>query len=80
MWTWTWSTREDEDGTTLKVGNRGQAWDLLFREVFDVLGYRLHRDGKGVKGLRKRHAKEWTVGGEMVTSMAASIGLGVLPR
>ena len=34
---WWTSTHTSEDGTTLKVGNRGHTWDLPFREVFDVL-------------------------------------------
>ena len=41
-------TYEREDTTTLKVGSRGNTWDLPFREVFEILGYRYHRDGKGI--------------------------------
>ena len=35
---------------TFRVASRDRAWDLLFCEVFDVLGYRFHLDGKGVQG------------------------------
>ena len=44
---WWASTYKDEDMATLKVGDRGKTWDLPFTEVFDVLGSRFHRDGKG---------------------------------
>ena len=37
MWA---STCKEEDGATLMVGNRGHIWDLFFKEVFGVLGYR----------------------------------------
>ena len=30
------------------VGNSENFWDLPKKEVLDVLGYRFHRDGKGV--------------------------------
>ena len=46
MLSWT-STYKDRDA--LRVGSRGKTWDLPFSEVFDVLGYRFHRDGRGVK-------------------------------
>ena len=45
---WT-STCKYEDGATLKYGNRGHTWDLHFMEVYDVLDYRFHRDGKGTQ-------------------------------
>ena len=32
-------------GRTLRVGSRGRILDLPFRENFDVLGCRFHRDG-----------------------------------
>ena len=44
---WWTSTHKCEDRTTLRVGSRGKTWDLPFREVFEVLGYRCRRDGKG---------------------------------
>ena len=44
LWT---STHKHEDTTTLRVGSRGRAWELPFREVvFELLGYRYHRDSK----------------------------------
>ena len=46
---WWTSTHKHEDMRTLRVGT-DRAWDLLFREVFDVLRYRFHRDGKGFQG------------------------------
>ena len=46
---WT-STYKAEDRATLKVENRHLAWDLPFIEVFEVLGYRFHRDGQSVQG------------------------------
>ena len=59
---WT-STNEEEDKLTLKVGGRGKDWDLPFREVFDVLGYRFQRDGTGTqrfeKTLRKGMGSWW---------------------
>ena len=40
------STYKTEDRATLKVGNR-----VLFKEVFEVLEYGFHRDGKkGAQG------------------------------
>ena len=50
-----WWTRscEEEDKLSLKVGGRGKDWDLPFREVFDVLGYRFQRDGTGTQGVEK---------------------------
>ena len=44
---WWTSTCKDEEIATLKVGSRGKTWDLPLREVFDVLGCRLHRDWEG---------------------------------
>ena len=38
-----------EDTTTLRVGSRGNTWDLPFREIFEILGYRSHQDGKVLK-------------------------------
>ena len=49
---------------TLKVGNRGLSWDLPSEYVFEVLGYRFHRDG--VSGCRpnvvQRQASWWRDG------------------
>ena len=66
-WTRTWnrkqhscggtSTCEDEDMTTLRVGGRGKTWDLPFREVFDVLGYRFHCNAKGFQGAERTFCK-----------------------
>ena len=47
---WWTSTSKCEIMTTLRVGSRGKGWDLPFLEVFEVLGYRCHRDGKGFQG------------------------------
>ena len=44
------STNKNEDVRSLRVGVRDSAWELPFCEVFDVLGYRFHRDGKGFPG------------------------------
>ena len=43
---WWTSTHKHEEMRTLSVGNRDRAWNLTFCEVFDVLGYRFHLDGK----------------------------------
>ena len=51
---WWTSTHKHEDKRTLCVGDRGKLWDLAFCEVFDVLGYRFHRDGKGFQGAERR--------------------------
>ena len=53
---WT-STHKQEDMATLKVGDRGKTWDLPFRQVFVVLGYRFHRDGKGFQGAERTMRK-----------------------
>ena len=50
---WWTSTFKDEDMRTLRVGGRDKIWDLAFCEVFDVLGYRFHRDGKGFQGVER---------------------------
>ena len=42
---------------TLRVGSRNKAWDLPFRVVFEVLGYRCHRDGKGFQGAERTMCK-----------------------
>ena len=39
-----------ESLATLKVGKEGLMWDLPHNEVFEVLGSRYHRDGKGFQG------------------------------
>ena len=41
---------DKQDMGTLRVVSRDRAWDLLFCEVFDALGYRYHQDGKGFQG------------------------------
>ena len=50
-----------ENGATLELGNRGHTWDLPFKEVFDVLGFRFRGDGKGPQGadrtLCERHGQ-----------------------
>ena len=51
LW-WTCSYEEEEQ-LTLKVAGRGKEWDLPLREVFDVLGYRFNREGKGAQGVEK---------------------------
>ena len=62
---WTCSY-EEEDQLTLKVGGGGKDWDLPFRKVFEVLGYRFQRDGKG-----KRYcAKGWVTGGATLIFIA----------
>ena len=33
--------------------SKEKVWDLPFCEVFDVLGYRFHRDGKGFQGAER---------------------------
>ena len=50
---WWTSSYEEEGQITLKVTGRGKEWDLPFMEVFDVLGYRFQRDGKGTQGVEK---------------------------
>ena len=47
---WWTSTCKNENMRSSRVGVRDRAWDLPFCEVFDVLGYRFHRDGKGCQG------------------------------
>ena len=41
---WWTITYQAEEKATLKV------WDLLFEDVFDVLGYCFHRDGNASQG------------------------------
>ena len=43
---WWTSTHQAEEKATLKVEDRALAWDLPFKDLFEVLGYRFHRDGK----------------------------------
>ena len=47
---WWTSTHQHGDMRTLSVGGRDKVWDLPFCEIFDVLGYRVCRDGKGFQG------------------------------
>ena len=42
---------------TLQVGSRDRAWDLFFFEVFEVQGYRYHRDVKGFQGADRTMCK-----------------------
>ena len=49
---WWTSSYEEEDKLTLQGGG-GKDWELPFREVFEVLGYRFQRDGKGTQGVEK---------------------------
>ena len=51
------STHKHEDISTLRMCSRGRSWDLLFREVFEVLGYHYHRDGKGFQGAERTMCK-----------------------
>ena len=58
-------TQKDEGGGTLKVP---------FREVFDVLGYRFHRNGKGTQGIEKTLRKgmgSWWRDGHIYRSKSA---------
>ena len=50
-------THKQEDMGTLCVGSSDRAWDLPFCEVFDVPGYRYHRDGKGFQGAERTRCK-----------------------
>ena len=54
---WWTSTYKHEDMRTSRVGGRDKVWDLTFCEVFDVLGYRFHRDGKGFQGAERSSAR-----------------------
>ena len=54
---WT-STHQAEEEKTLRVGNRGLAWDLF--DVFEVLGYRFDRDEKGSQGSDRTLCKGMT--------------------
>ena len=47
---WWTSAHQHGDVRTLSVGGRDKVWDLPFCEIFDVLGYRVCRDGKGFQG------------------------------
>ena len=56
---WWTSAHKCEDMTTLRVGSGAKASDLPFREVFEVLGYRCHRDWKGFQGAERTTCKAW---------------------
>ena len=62
---WQTGTHQADETKTLSVENRGRAWDLPFKDVFEVLGYRLHRDGNGYEGadrtLCKGFASWWQI-------------------
>ena len=47
--------------------------DLTFSEVFDVLSYRFHRDGRGFKAPNRRCAKVVAVGGGTGTPIAQRV-------
>ena len=54
---WWTSTYRGEEKTTLRVGSRTKTWEFPFREVFEVLGYRFHQDGKGFQGAERTMCK-----------------------
>ena len=54
---WWTSTHKDKEKNPLRVESRNRAWVLPFCEVFDVLGYRFHRDGKGFQGAERTMCK-----------------------
>ena len=54
---WWTSTHKFEDVSTLRVGSRGIALNLSFREVFEVLRYRYHWDWKGFQGAERTMCK-----------------------
>ena len=54
---WWTSTHKHEDMRTLRVGSRDRTRELSFREVFEVLGYRYNRDGKGFQGAERTMCK-----------------------
>ena len=54
---WWTSTYKGEEKNTLQVGSRDRAWELPFREVLEVLGYRYHRDWKGFQGAERTMCK-----------------------
>ena len=60
---WWTSTHKDEDERTLKVGSRVKSWGLPVVEIFDFLGYRCGRTGKGLRGREKLSGREWEAGG-----------------
>ena len=60
MWAkslWWTSTYNDEDDWTLKVGCKGNSWDVPFVEVFDLLGFRFRRNEKGIQWPEKKLRK-----------------------
>ena len=46
---WWTSTYKEENERTLKVGSRGNSWDLPLVEPFDLLGHRFRRSGRGIQ-------------------------------
>ena len=54
---WWTSTCKEEEKNTLQVGCRTRVWELPLREVFKILGYRYHRDGKGFQGAESTTCK-----------------------
>ena len=54
---WWTSTYKHEDMRSLRVGSRDKVLDLPFWEVFGVLGYRFHRDGKGFQSAERSMCK-----------------------
>ena len=66
---WWTNTVKDEAVATL-------TWDLPFSEVFDVLGHRFHRDGKGSQGTHRTLCKgmgSWWRGGYIYRSKCYSM-------
>ena len=57
------STPTEEDVSTMKVESTEKIWDMPFMEVFDVMGHRFLRDGKGAQGPEKTLTKGLGVGG-----------------
>ena len=47
---WWTSTHQAEEEETMNVENRGLTLDLVFKDVFEVLGYRFHRDVRESQG------------------------------
>ena len=53
---WWTNTHKGEEKITLR-GSRATTWELPFREVFEVLGYRYHRVGKRFQGAERTMCK-----------------------
>ena len=46
---WWTSTYKSEDERTVTVGRTGKSWDMPFVKIFDLLGCRFRRSGKGMQ-------------------------------